>query len=150
MKTTLTVGLAIIMGMLFAAPKLASADDHPAYLHALSDLRDARAHLQRPSDFNGKVQWREDQAIGEIDAAIREIKKASIDDGKDISVHEPVDASLHWGGRLKHAHELVQAAKDDISQHEGNWEAKGLRRRAFDHMDRAIMFIKKGEHEIHD
>ena len=150
MKTTLSFALAIVMGLLFIAPKAAMADDHPAYLHALSDLRDARAHLERPSDFNGKVKWREQEAIGEIDLAIKEIKKASIDDGKDIGIHEPVDASMHWGGRLKHARELVEGARADIEKREGNWEAKGLRRRAFEHMDNAIRIIKKGEREIHD
>src|ERR1700753_2160265 len=54
------------------------AGNHPAYLHALSDLRMARAFLERPA--NVVVKWDEKRAITEIDAAIREIKEAAIDD----------------------------------------------------------------------
>jgi hypothetical protein len=144
------IALAITLALPFFAPALAHADDHPAYLHALSDLREARGLLERPSDFNGKVKWKESEAIGEIDKAIGEIKKASIDDGKDVADHPAPDTTMHWGGRLKHARELLKGAEDDITKREGNYEAKGLRKRAFMHIDNAIRDIKRGENEIHD
>jgi hypothetical protein len=75
--------------------------DHPAYLHALTDLRHARAHLQRPD--GGELREQEKKAIHEIDEAIKEIKKASIDDGKDLDDHPPVDVKLDWRGRLHRA-----------------------------------------------
>src|SRR5512140_867828 len=56
---------------------------HPAYLHALTDLRTARAFLERPANI--VVKWDEKRAIKEIDDAIHQIKEAAIDDGKDIS-----------------------------------------------------------------
>src|ERR1700722_8328164 len=71
---------------------------HPAYLHALSDLRSARAHLQRPD--GGALHHEEKDAVDEIDKAINEIKKASIDDGKNIDDHPPIDGTLPWAGRL--------------------------------------------------
>src|SRR5271168_5658512 len=78
--------------LLLLAPFAANADmpgKHPAYLHALSDLRAARWMLEhRPGD--AAVSAQEDVAITEIDKAIGEIKKASIDDGKDIHDHPPV------------------------------------------------------------
>src|SRR5437763_1743950 len=55
---------------------------HPAYLHALTDLRHARAFLARPA--GAMVKWDEKRAIHEIDEAIREIKSAAIDDGKSL------------------------------------------------------------------
>src|SRR5271166_2503365 len=65
---------------------------HPFYLHALTDLRAARWCLEhRPGD--AAVSAREDVAIGEIDAAIREIRRAAIDDGKDIHEHPGVDVA---------------------------------------------------------
>ena len=71
---------------------------HPAYLHALTDLRHARAFLARPAGI--VVKWDENRAIRELDAAIKEIKEASIDDGKNLDDHPPVDAGLVWGDRL--------------------------------------------------
>src|SRR5579859_5428022 len=61
---------------------------HPAYLHALSDLRAARAFLARPASVT--VKWDENVAIREIDAAIAELKQAAIDDGKPLEDHPPV------------------------------------------------------------
>src|ERR1044071_9312608 len=67
----------------------AAPAQHPAYLHALADLRGARGFLERPA--NAVVKWDEHQAIREIDAAIHEIKQAAIDDGNDISEHETTE-----------------------------------------------------------
>jgi hypothetical protein len=50
----------------------------------LSDLRAARWFLyHQPGD--SKVYAGEDMAISEIDATIGELKRASIDDGKDLN-----------------------------------------------------------------
>jgi len=119
---------------------------HPYYLHALSDLRDARAHLDKltPSEV---VDEKEVHAIAEVDKAIGEIKKASIDDGKDLSDHPPVDAKLDKKGRLHHAVELLEKAKQDVDHEEDNKFAKGLRGRANDHIKKAIKIVK--DHLLH-
>ena len=148
MRTHLSFALALVFGLLVMAPRAARAEEHPAYLHALSDLRDARAHLERPSNYHGHAKWDEKRAIGEIDAAIREIKKASIDDGKDIGDHPAIDANLEWGGRLKHALELLRSARADIEKRETNDVAKGLKRRAFEHIDNAINDVEKARRDI--
>src|ERR1700757_1830614 len=63
---------------------------HPAYLHALSDLRASRWLIEhRTGDWAQTVD--EVQAVREIDAAINEIKKAAYDDGKNLNDHPPVD-----------------------------------------------------------
>jgi hypothetical protein len=84
--------LALFSGLLLL-PLMANADSpgkHPYYLHALADLRGARWMLEhRPGD--AAVSGQEDVGITEIDAAIREIKRAAIDDGKDINDHPKVD-----------------------------------------------------------
>jgi hypothetical protein len=109
---------------------------HPAYLHALTDLRAARAHLEAPG--GGELRHEEKDAIHAIDDAIAEIKKASIDDGKDLNDHPPVDAGLDHTGRLHRAKQLLEKAHQDIAHEEDNGFAQGLQQRAFGHIDRAI------------
>lgn len=125
----------------YASAKAAPGREHPAYLHALTDLRQARAHLQRPD--GGELREQEKKAIHEIDDAISEIKKAAIDDGKDINDHAPVDARMDWGGRLHRALELVNKAHNDIAQEEDNGYAQGLQQRALEHIDKAHHHIEE-------
>jgi hypothetical protein len=131
--------------LLAMAPLAARADmpgKHPAYLHALTDLRHARAHLERPA--NVMTKWDEKVAIHAIDDAINEIKKAAIDDGKPLSDHPPVDAKLDWPGRLHRSLELLHKAKKDIDEEEDNKGAHELRQKANGHIDRAINFVEQG------
>ena len=116
--------------------------DHPAYLHALADLRDARAHLEKPA--NVKTSWEPHKTVAAIDEAIREIKAAAIDDGKNIDDHVAIDANLDWGGRVRHTRELLQAAYDDIDQHEDNQAVHGLKKRALKDIRYAIEMVDKG------
>jgi hypothetical protein len=114
---------------------------HPAYLHALTDLRHARAHLERPD--HGELREQEKKAIHEIDAAIDEIKKAAIDDGKDLNDHPAVDARMDWPGRLHRALELLDKAHADIAHEEDNRAAQGLQQRAFEHIDKAHRHVQE-------
>ena len=125
----------------YSSAKPAPGPSHPAYLHALSDLRDARAHLQRPD--GGELRDQEKKAVHEIDEAINEIKKASIDDGKDLNDHVPVDASLDWRGRLHKSLELVNKAHNDVAREEDNSFAQGLQQRALEHIDKAHHHIEE-------
>jgi hypothetical protein len=124
---------------------LTFADDpgrHPAYLHALTDLRHARAHLDRlsPSD---KIDDEEQHAIDEIDKAIGEIKRASIDDGKNLNDHPPVDAHLGHKGRYHRALELLDKAHNDIAREEDDPAVHGLRDRAPHHIDEAHHIVDR-------
>lgn len=130
---------------LAACTALTFADDpgkHPAYLHALTDLRHARAHLDKltPSD---RVDDEETHAIREIDAAINEIKKASIDDGKDLNDHPPVDVQMDKKGRYHRTIELLDRARHDIAEKEDDQFAHGLRHRALQHIDEAHHIVDK-------
>src|ERR1043166_1127718 len=102
---------ALAVGVLLAAFSLGASADlpgkHPYYLHALTDLRTARWMLEhRPGD--AAVSGQEDVAITEIDAAIGEIKRAAIEDGKDIHDHPKVDAPHDRPGRLHKALEILR------------------------------------------
>src|SRR5580700_2168994 len=136
--------LLLVPAFLSAAPQ--PPREHPAYLHALTDLRHARAHLQRPD--GGELREQERIAIREIDEAINEIKKASIDDGKDLNDHPAVDAGLDWRGRLHRSLELVNKAHNDIAQEEDNGAAQGLQQRALEHIDKAHKHIEEAIHLV--
>lgn len=141
----LSVKTLAVLTLAIAAPLAATAQQlpgkHPGYLHALTDLRAARWFLyHQPGD--SKVSGSEDVAITEIDAAIGEIKRASIDDGKDLNDHPAVDVNEH-GSRLLKAIETLKKAKDDISKEEDNPEARELRHKAHEHIDRAIKAAEK-------
>jgi hypothetical protein len=135
-----TLNAAIICAVLAAVPAVAA--EHPAYLHALTDLRDARAHLERrPGD--ARVKWDESKAIHETDEAIREIKAASIWDGKGLVDHAPVDA-MEYGGRLRRALELLHKADADCREERDHGFAGGLQKRALDHIAEAIRHTEEG------
>ena len=125
------VGLAPLSAMSQQLP-----GKHPGYLHALTDLRSARWFLyHQPGD--SKVSGDEDVGITEIDAAINEIKHASIDDGKDLNDHPAVDTKEH-GSRLLKAIETLKKAHADVSGEEDNPQVRELRHRALEHINRAL------------
>jgi hypothetical protein len=142
----------LVVGMLLAVlPFAANADlpgKHPHYLHALTDLRTARWMLEhRPGD--AAVSGQEDVAITEIDAAIGEIKRASIEDGKDIHDHPKMDVPNDHPGRLHKALELLRKTHDDVAKEEDDPMTKGLRNRAVGHIDGAIHATEKAINDVH-
>ena len=139
------IAVLIMPIMTFVALQRCFADipgEHPYYLHALSDLRMARGYLEKLTQ-NEQLNVKEQQAIEEINAAINEIKKAAIDDGKDINDHPPIDVNLKKVGRYRKALELLNKAHKDIKQGEDNVFAKGLRRRTLHHIGKARDIVKE-------
>lgn len=144
MKTLCKISvLALLIALVvpLAATKLNAAERHPHYLRALSDLRFSRALLQRPN--GGAMGAEERMAIAKIDDAIAELKRASIDDGKNLEDHPPVDAHWPWRGRLHKAAEALERAKGDCAKEEDNPAARGLK-------DRAIAHIEEAHHHVED
>jgi hypothetical protein len=124
------------------APPVA-AGVHPAYLHALTDLRNARANLERKGG-DRTMKWDEHDAIVEIDRAIHDIKEAAIDDGKNLEDHPPLDAKEPRAGRLHKALAALHAAREDVSKEEDNAYANGLRKRAIHDIEEAVRFTELG------
>jgi len=107
----------------------------PRYLHALSDLRAARAYIVAdPRPQNGNER---DHEIHEIQEAIKEIKKAAIDDGKDVDFVPPPDAQGMAAGPLHEAVRLLRNAHDDCFGAEDMPQAIGMKMRALRHIDEA-------------
>ena len=115
---------------------------HPRYLHALSDLRHARAHLEFLAGSE-KRDAEEERAIKEIDEAINVIKRASIDDGKDLNDHPPIDAHLKRTGRYHRALELLDSAHKDATMEEDNPQSQGLQGRVIEHIDKAHRAVER-------
>ena len=121
---------------------------HPAYLHALSDLRAARHYLHDNWAW-GPVKHDDEEAIREIDAAIDEIKRAAIDDGKGLNDPFPIDTGLSPRGRFHKANELLWKAHNDLARAEDVPESRGLRNRAIVHVDRAHDLVDNAERTAH-
>jgi hypothetical protein len=120
---------------------------HPAYLHALTDLHTARWMLNhRPG--GAAVNAHESEAIGEIDRAIEELRRAAIDDGRNIHDHPPADAPADYRGRLHKAAELLRKVRSDTYREEDNPSALGLRDRALGHVDVALHATEAAIHDV--
>ena len=117
---------------------------HPAYLHALSDLRAARHYLSDRWAWE-PVRQEDNAAIREIDAAINEIKQASIDDGKGLNDPFRIDTRLSPHDRFRKANELLYSAHNDLAKAEDVPESRGLRNRALGHVDHAHQVVDKVE-----
>jgi hypothetical protein len=117
----------------------AQGQQHPYYLHALSDLRAARWMLQQHID--GKAMTHnEKEAMRQINEIIREINEASINDGKGTDDHPAADGqgdAVH----LSQCIEFLNKAKDDFGQEADSRFANGLRDRSIRNCDEAIKFV---------
>jgi hypothetical protein len=142
----------LLVGIAAAAPLATQAQEvrgpHPAYLHALSDLRAARHYLHDGWAWE-PVRRDDDAAIREIDAAIREIKAAAIDDGKGVNDPYPIDRHLSPHDRFRKANELLAAAHGDLAKAEDVPQARGLRDRAIGHVDEAHRIVDNAWRTAH-
>jgi len=141
MKTVRICAVLLFVAVCVAQTFADEPGRHPAYLHALSDLRAARAHLENLAPTY-HMDKEEQKAIEEIDRAIDEIKKASIWDGKNLNDHPPVDAGLDRTGRFRRAMELLDKAHNDIAREEDDPGVRGLRDRAIHHIDEAHHVVR--------
>lgn len=135
LKTAIAVLAAVI-----ALPLVVMAQRHPGYIHALSDLRFARALLEHGEW--GRIGPERERAIGEIDRAIEELRRAAMDDGKNPDRHAPVEERWEPRDRLHRAEEALGRAREAISREEDNREAREWRNRAYRHIDEARRAVR--------
>jgi len=149
--STLLAAIALVALLAPSASRQTTASAqgaHPHYLHALSDLRLARAYLDRltPSEHIDDEQM---HAIHQIDDAIKDIKLAAIDDGKNIDAHAPVDANIQPRGRFSKAREALNAAMNDVNREEDDPHTRGLQRRSIDHIQKANEIVQHIQMRLH-
>lgn len=139
---TLTATLMFVttLALVFSASARPAPDRHPAYLHALANLRHARAYLAHPD--SGEMKDPERNAIAEIDEAIAEIRSAA-DDGKSLEDHPGLDSHLRWIGRLNKAADLLNKAHDDVAKEEDDASAQGLQARVLGHIGKAHNHVQE-------
>jgi hypothetical protein len=145
------VKVALLFAFAAVLTTFAAADTpgpHPAYLHALTDLRHARAHIDK-FVMNGRVDSDEARAVRAIDSAINDIKQAAIDDGKNLNDHPPVDERGDRVGRYRRAMELLDGAYRDIDQRESNGWNRDLKRNALGHIDEARRAVRHAMEDRH-
>jgi hypothetical protein len=136
LKSTLAA-VAIAGATLLAGCASPPPPHHPAYLHALSDLRAARWLIEhRTGDWAQTVD--EVETVRQIDAAINDIKQAAIDDGKNLNDHPAVDERPDHRGRIHAAIDYMKKARGDIEHEEDNGWANSPRFHALGHIDSAI------------
>jgi len=120
---------------------------HPYYLHALSDLRAARWLLEHHSGDTG-ARRHEDIAIEEIGAAIAEIKRAAINDGRNLDDHPAMDVGGGYGGRLHRALDILRRVHADVAREEDEPTSRGLRNRAVGHIDEAAHQVEEAIRDL--
>jgi len=139
---SLSSGFSVISGSAYAD----LPGKHPYYLHALTDLRTARWLLEhRPGD--AAVSGQEDVAIQQVDATINDIKRAAIDDGKNLNDHPSVDVPNNHVGRLRKAEQLLKKVRSDVGREEDDPTVQGLKKAALRHIAGAI---RATDHAIDD
>jgi hypothetical protein len=141
-KTLATFVLGLPVFLLFALGTPAQAQP-PHYLHALSNLREARELLQtdaRPGFFGAR-----DRAIEEIDRAIHEVSEAVRDEGRNPH-HTPPPAGGDPNRPMRSALALLDDARRDIASGADETGHRGLQERALRHVDEARHIL---EHAMH-
>jgi hypothetical protein len=129
-------GLAVAL----ALPLVVMAQRHPGYLHALSDLRYARALLEHGEW--GRVGPERERAVGEIDRAIEELRRAAMDDGRNPDQRPPIEERWEPRDRLHRAEEALGRAREAITREEDNPAARAWRNRAFRHIEEARRAVR--------
>jgi hypothetical protein len=131
----LTATAFALLTLIFLASPTPSHAQEPRYLHALSNLRQARDWLQW--DHNPHTADARRHAWDEIDKAIDEVKKAARDDGKDAHFTPPPDARAEGGGAIRSARDLLGVAFEDVKYGYDNPMNAGLQERAKQHIAEA-------------
>lgn len=146
-----TIALSLI-GLTLTLTSMNAQGQHPAYLHARSDLR--RAQFLMRVDDEPKVTAYLRAADHDTENAIHEIDRAAVIDGKDLDDHPHVDAPADLRGRFRKIVDLLKSARRDLSREEDNGRATGWRDAAYRHIDlslenmRAAAAIRHWDHEL--
>ena len=143
-KSLATAGFGLLAFLLFALGTPALAQ-HPHYLHALANLREARELLQ--TDNRPGFIGERDRAIGEIDRAIDEVRAAVRDEGRNPH-HMPPPAGGDSNRPLRSALTLLDEARGDIAAGTDETGHRGLQERSLHHIDEAREALRHALHEM--
>jgi hypothetical protein len=142
-KLLSTAVLGLSAFLLFALGTPAQAQ-RPHYLHALSNLRQARSLLQsdsRPGSYSER-----NHAINEIESAIQLVRAAARDSGRDTRFTPPPTTQGDPDRPLRSALTLLDEARQDVSRGLDAPEDRGLQARALRHIDEARSAVGRALH----
>ncbi len=112
---------------------------HPEYLHAIRDLREARGLLQTNFTVPAHIQAAS-SLTREIDAAIRDLKNASHIDEKNLQAVPPAK-DMPPVGRFHKIKDLLMSARDDAKGTESDPAAISSRNGGLTHINEAISIV---------
>jgi len=137
---TLAVAAFALSSFLLLAATPAQADP-PKYLHALADLRQARAWV----NADGRPQFAalRKQATDQIHLTIADLKKAAIDDGENPDYTPPPQSSGDASHPIRSALKLLDEAYKDIEKGQDIPQNLGLQVRSLQHLDAARTALKQ-------
>jgi hypothetical protein len=129
-----------LLTLLTLAPATVAHAQMPAYLHALSDLRSARAFLE----YDTRPAWagHRQHAIEQIQKAIDDIKVAARDDGKNPWHTPPPQSGGSEAWPIHSAVKLLKEARGDVDHGVDLPENHGLRERSLEHIDHALQELE--------
>ncbi|MBD2196861.1 MULTISPECIES: hypothetical protein [Calothrix] len=113
---------------------------HPAYLHARSDLRKAELLLQQRDETN--VEQETKLAYQQVHLAIQEIDKAAVLDKKDLQDNPNVDTSVKHLDKFRAIYKLLRSAEKDISEQEDTNASRSWRNRAKGNLEQAKHYVE--------
>jgi hypothetical protein len=128
-----------LLTFLFLAPATQAHAQFPAYLHAISDLRSARAYLQMDNRPNQAAA--RDYAIKEISRAIDDMKKAAVEDAKNPWRTPPPQSGGSPSLPVHSAVKLLKEARHDAESGRDAPENVGLQLRSLEHIDKALQAL---------
>jgi len=139
--TTAVLGLSAFLLFALATPAQAQ---RPPYLHALADLREARAQLLTVRS-PGFASVR-DHALAEIAEAIREVDAAVENEGRNPYQTPPAGTGGVDDRPMRQAVVLLNKARGDIAAGTDDTGHRGLQMRALRHVDAALDIL---QHALH-
>jgi hypothetical protein len=137
---SLTLAAFALLAFLILAPATQALAQFPGYLHAISDLRTARAYLQmdvRP-DHAGAREY----AIKEISRSIDDMKRAAVEDGKNIWHTPPPQSNGNANAPIHSAVRLLRDARHDVESGRDAPENVGLQLHSLEHIDKALQALQ--------
>ncbi len=140
-STLAVLGLSAFLLLTLATPAFAQ---RPAYLHALSDLREARAALQSAS--NPAFAGVRDRALSEIADAIRELDAAVSAEGRNPHQTPPPAYAGSDDRPMRQALVLLNKARGDVAAGTDDTGHQGLQRRALGHIENALDILNRSLH----
>jgi hypothetical protein len=137
------VGLYALVLIGAATPANAQAPgQHPEYLHAIRNLRQARGILEGNNFTTPGHAQAATATIHDIDKALDHLKAASKLDDKSLGDVPPPRTDMTAVGRFHQANDLLKAARHDASGPESDPAAVQYRLMALNDIDAALKVVE--------